>query len=156
LFDQNGDSKGLKQIELGYSLPEKIRIDEIRKILIENPAFSPTKKLTKSAEKYGVKVIFCPKYHCELNPTEGLWCNQKQYIRKRTDQTFVRLHKLLVDSRVHFLERQLCQKLLRRFWNCIEGYQDGATYYTIMSEYFSGKSTGKNKTHTKISNSQLA
>ena len=96
-FDENGESKSLKQIaiELGYSLPEKIRIDEIRKILIENPAFS--------------KVIFCPKYHCELNPTEGLWCNQKQYIRKRTDQTFVRLHLLLVDSRVLFLKRQLCQ-----------------------------------------------
>ena len=45
---------------------------------------------------------------------------------------------------------------LHDLWNCIEGYQDGSTYYTIMSEYFSGKSTGKNKTHTKISNSQLA
>jgi hypothetical protein len=93
-FDENGESKGLKQIaiELGNSLPEKIRIDEIRKILNEHPAFSPTKMRTKLAEKYCVKVIFCPKYHCELNPTEGLWCNQKQYIRKNTDQTFVRLH----------------------------------------------------------------
>ena len=64
-FDENGESKGLKiiAIELGYSLPEKIRIDEIRKILIEHPAFSPTKKLTKLAEKYGVKIMFCPKFH---------------------------------------------------------------------------------------------
>jgi hypothetical protein len=108
------------------------------------------------AEKYGVKIMFCPKFHCELNPTEGLWCNQKQYIRKRTDQTFIGLHKLLVDSRVHFLERQICLKLLLRFWNFIIGYRDGATYFAIISQYFSGKSTGKNKAHTKISNSQLA
>ena len=91
-----------------------------------------------------------------MNPTEGLWCNQKQYIRKRTDQTFIRLHKLLVDSRVHFSEKQMCQKLMPRFWNCIEAYEDCATYFTIMSKYFSGKSTGKNIAHTKISNSQLA
>jgi hypothetical protein len=37
-------------------------------------------------------------FHSVFNPTEGLWCNQKQYERKRTDQTFVKLHKLLVDS----------------------------------------------------------
>jgi hypothetical protein len=76
-FDENGESKGLKiiAIKLGYSLPEKIRIDEIRKKLIERPAFLPTKKLTKLEEKYGVKIMFCPKFHCELNPTEGLWCN---------------------------------------------------------------------------------
>jgi hypothetical protein len=45
---------------------------------------------------------------------------------------------------------------LIRFWNCIIGFRDGATNFAIMSQYFSGESTGKNKAHTKISNSQLA
>ena len=91
-------SKGLKKItvEFGYDSPDKLKVDEIRALLIEHPALCPTIKLNKLAEKYGVKIIFCPKFHCESNPTEGLWCNQKQYVRKRTDQTFVRLHKLLL------------------------------------------------------------
>ena len=156
-FDEAGVSKGLKKIavELGYDLPDKLKVDKIRAILIEHPAFCPTIKLNKLAEKYGVKIIFCPKFHCELNPTEGLWCNQKQYVRKRTDQTFVRLHKLLVDSRIHFAEIKLGIKLIRRFWKCLKGYQDGESFCSIMKQYFSGKSTGKNKNHTKIVNSQI-
>jgi transposase len=60
-------------IELGYNdLDSKIGLLALQNILIQHPAFSPIKKLTKLAEKYGVKVIFCPKFHCELNPIEGL------------------------------------------------------------------------------------
>ncbi len=97
-------------VELGYDLPDKLNVDEIREILKEQTAFCPTIKLNKLAEKYGVKIIFCPKFHCELNPTEGLWCNQKQYVRRRTDQTFVRLHKLLIDFRIHFAQIKLSNK----------------------------------------------
>jgi hypothetical protein len=43
-----------KAIELGYDLPDKLKVDEIREILIEHPAFCPTLKLNKWAEKYGV------------------------------------------------------------------------------------------------------
>jgi hypothetical protein len=85
-----------------------VKVDEIREILKEHPAFCPTIKLNKLAEKYGVKINVCPKFHCELNPTEELWCNQKQYVRKRTDQTFVSLHELLIDPRIHFAQIKLC------------------------------------------------
>ena len=156
-FDELGISKGLKTIasEIGYELPDNIKVAEVRSILLEHPAFAPAKKLTKLAEKYGIKIIFCPKYHCELNPCEGLWCNQKQYTRKRTDQTFIKLHQLLIESREHFIQIQLTKKLFRRFWNCLIAYRNGATYSYIMTQYFSGKSTGKNTSHTKIANSQL-
>jgi hypothetical protein len=59
-----------------------------------HPSFSPIKKLIKLAEKYGVKVIYGTKFNCELNPIEGLWCYQKCLIRRRTDQTFIRLISL--------------------------------------------------------------
>ena len=77
-FDEAGVSNGLKKIavKLGYDLPDKLKVDEIRAILIEHPAPCATIKLYKLAEKYGVKIIFCPKFHCKLNPTDGLWCNQ--------------------------------------------------------------------------------
>ena len=156
-YDEAGISKGLKKIavELGYELPEKIKIEDLRKLLIQHPAFCPVKKLTKLAEKYGVKILFCPKFHCELNLIEGLWCNQKSFIRKRTDRTFLRLNILLTESRDHFESIGLIQKLIRRFWNCLFAYKNGSTYKKIMITYFSGKCKGQNTSHTKISNSQL-
>jgi len=39
-------------VELGYDLPDKLKVDKIRAILIEHPAFCPTIKLNKLAEKY--------------------------------------------------------------------------------------------------------
>ncbi len=74
-YDEEGVSKGLKKIafDLGYVLPSKIRLEELKNILIHHPAFSPIKKLTLLAEKYGLKIIYLPKFHCELNPIEGLW-----------------------------------------------------------------------------------
>jgi hypothetical protein len=68
------------------------------------------------AIKYNVKIIYCPKYHCELNAIEGLWCNQKAFVRSRTDQSFEKMIKLISDSRIHFVEREIALKLFRRFW----------------------------------------
>ena len=48
-YDEAGISKGLKKIavELGYELPEKIKIEDLRKLLVQHPGFCPVKKLTK-------------------------------------------------------------------------------------------------------------
>ena len=114
--------------------------------------FSPVKKLFKLAEKYGVKIIYCLKFHCELNPIEGQWCSQKGYIRKRTDQTNIRLISLLNESRTNFIQSKLANKL---FWNRLHGYKNKKSYSEIIIQYFSGKSKGKNESHTKVSNSQI-
>ena len=68
-----GRSKGLREIakELGYDLEGKKKLDDIKKILVDHPTFKPTNKLEILRTKYGIKVIFLPKYHCELNPIEG-------------------------------------------------------------------------------------
>ncbi|RNA08231.1 hypothetical protein BpHYR1_003934 [Brachionus plicatilis] len=58
------------------------KLDDIKKTLVDHPAFKPTNKLEILGTKYGIKVIFLPKYYCELNPIEGLWCYQKQFIRR--------------------------------------------------------------------------
>ena len=44
---------------------------ELRSLLSGHPAFNETTKLEKLAGKHGVKIIWCPKFHCELNPIEG-------------------------------------------------------------------------------------
>lgn len=99
-----GYSKGLKQVslELGLEHLSNLNLPELKKELIKHPAFIGTTKLEKLAKKYGVKIIFCPKYHCEINPVEGLWCNQKKFVRSRTDQTFDRMKQLIQESRKHF------------------------------------------------------
>ena len=69
-----------------------------------------------------MKIIYCPKYHCELNAVEGLWCNQKAFVRSHTDQSFDKMINLLADSRTHFVERNIELKLFRRFWRTVEVY----------------------------------
>ena len=81
------------------------------------------------ASKYNVKIIYGPKYHCELNAIEGLWCNQKAFIRSCRGQTFGKMIKLIADSRVHFLERNIALKLFRR---SIAAYSQGQTYADVL------------------------
>ncbi len=57
------------------------------------------------AEKYGVELVFFPKYHCELNPIEGLWCFEKVHIRKNTDGTFENLVELIESTKDMFIKR---------------------------------------------------
>jgi hypothetical protein len=90
LFHKEGDfagqSKGLKQIaiELGYEMPEVSKLDDYKRVLSNHEAFQRQTKFQELAQKYGIKIVYCPKYHYELNPIEGIWCWMKQYVRKRS------------------------------------------------------------------------
>jgi transposase len=157
LYFQNGQSKGLKNIaiELGYELASNIKLDPLREILSKHPAFNGGKKLANLAKKYGIRLIYIPKYHCELNPVEGLWCNQKQYVRVRNNQSFKKMCQLIKESRKHFVDNGIHLKLFKRFWNVIRGYKNKATYSEILNTYFTGKSKAKQKEHLRISNKNL-
>ncbi|CAF4450698.1 unnamed protein product, partial [Didymodactylos carnosus] len=112
-----GKSKGLVELskEFCVQLPSKVKLNEIREILSKHRAFQNITKLEMLAIKYHIKIIYCPKCHRELNGIEGLWCNQKAFVRSRTDQSFEKMIKLIADSRTHFVERQIALKLFRRF-----------------------------------------
>ncbi len=112
-------------------------------------------RLEQLAGKYGVTIKFCPKFHCELNCIEGLWCSQKLFVRRKTDQTYNTMLKLIVESRENFQEKEIYLKLLRRFWRCLQAYQDGQSYAEVMKMFFSSSCEGTVKTHTRISNSNL-
>ena len=60
--------------------------------------------LERVATKYNNKIVFCPKYHCEINPIEGLWCYKKRYVRSRTDQTYSTMLKLIDNFSHHFIK----------------------------------------------------
>ena len=57
--------------------------------------------------------MFALKYHCKLNPIEGLWCDQKQFVRSSTDQKFIAMIHLVAQSRKHFVEKQVYKNLFR-------------------------------------------
>ena len=92
---------------MGIQLPGRIKLDEIRDILSTHRAFQNATKLEMLAVKYNVKIIYGPKYHCELNAIEGLWCHQKAFVRSRTDQSFDKMIKLISESRINFVERKI-------------------------------------------------
>lgn len=86
--DSNGVYVGLlkilKEIKLvqNDAREQQFKLQEMRELLSNHVAFEPISKLESLAREYGITIVFCPKYHCELNPIEGLWCEQKRVVRK--------------------------------------------------------------------------
>ncbi len=156
-FDADGISKGLKQIaiELGYEPKEKIKLAEIKELLKDHLAFAAESKLEVLARNYGVKIIFNPKFHCELNPIEGRWCSDKAYIRPRTDQTYNRMIILIEEAKKHYEEKKLNIKLIRRWWRTLHAYSVGVSFQDILLTYFSGKTKSKVQEHLKIYNTYI-
>ena len=74
------------------------------------------------AMKYNIKIIYCPKYHCELNVIEDLWCNQKSYVRSVTDQSFDKMLKLIAELRIYmyFIERKNRIEIIPTFLACAQ------------------------------------
>lgn len=117
--------------------------------------FLQVSKLEKLGSQYNIKIIFAPKFHCELNPIEGLWCNQKQFVRSRTDQTFNTMVYLIGQSRLHFVEKQIYKKLFRRFWKSLLAYQSGQDYSQVLQLFFSNLCKSNVISHRKITNTNL-
>ena len=78
--EHRGKSKGLLMLskDLSVSVHQPVKLTELRTILANHPAFQKVPKLEELARKYNIKVTFAPKFHCELNAIEGLWCYMKQ------------------------------------------------------------------------------
>jgi hypothetical protein len=85
-----GKSKGLFVLakDLHVSIGPGMKLVDIRARLSSHAAFQNTSRIEALAQNYDVKIIFIPKYHCELNAIEGLPFDVKTYVRKMTDQTF--------------------------------------------------------------------
>ena len=124
-----------------YSLPI------LRQILSKHKAFTGISKLEILGMKYGFKIIYCPKYHCELNPIEGLWCYLKQIVRKRNVQSYSELHNLIRETMLSYQSSDLNFKLWKRFWKALSAYKIGKTYEDVLQTYFGAKSSANVTTH---------
>ena len=129
---------------------EKLKLQDLRNRVGRHPSFKNKSKLQVLAEKYGVEIVFSPKYHCELNPIEGLWCFEKVYIRKNTDGTFEKMIELMETSKNMFLTQNINLKLWNRFFDTINDYEKGASYEEILKKYFGIKTQANISQHRII------
>ena len=160
-FDSNGISKGLFAIckELGLISSQlkssEILLKDLRELALKHEVFSSKSNLELLAEKYDVILKFCPKFHCELNPIESLWCQMKAHVRKFTDQTFKKMQSLIQESKSVFNQNKTNQKIWRRFWQALNMYkQPNLTYYDIIVLLY-GARTSKNLSKRVIYNKTL-
>ena len=117
--------------------------------MLSHPTFiEKSTNLEKLAIKYDIHIIWCPKYHCELNPIEGVWCDRKRYVRSHNEQDYQKLLPLIATSLDQYESKQLSIKLWYRFWRSIEMYDSGASYQEVLETLFGAKSS-LTKSHKK-------
>ena len=61
----------------------------------------------------GHRAMFIPKFHCELNPIERVWCRAKQYTCSHCDYSFVNLEKI-IDTALDAVSVELIRKYFRK------------------------------------------
>ena len=132
-----------------------MKLLELRTLLVDHPTFRNIFKLEGLAHKYNVKILFVPKFHCELNVIEGLWCYMKQFVRKTTDQTFPTMMRLIPESRENFIHKKIQSKLFGRFWRPLNAYNQGKSYGEVFMFFFSGLCKHEVTSYRRIGNSKL-
>ena len=63
--------------------------------------------------------------------------------------------RLMAEARTNFEQQLVHLKLFRRFWHCLEGYDQGKTYGRVLQLLFSKNCSGTNREHLKTRNTNL-
>ena len=84
-----------------------------------------------------------------------MWCHEKAFVRKHSDQTFNKLMQLISQSRQNFEDKKMSMNLFRRFWKAMISYDQGKTYSQVLQLFFNNHCIGTVVSHSKITNSNL-
>jgi hypothetical protein len=96
-------------------------------ILSLQPDFASKRPLIQEViETHGHKVIFFPKFHCELNFIEYFWGAIKKYTRNNCDYTFKGLEKTVPEA-LDSVSLEQIRKYARHSWRFIDAYRKGLT-----------------------------
>ena len=96
--EHKGKSKCLLILakKLKIDVDDKMKLDEFHQVFSNHPEFRNVSPLEKLPTKYQIKIVFNPKYHCELDPIEGIWCSMKRFVRKKVVKLFRRCFDLFL------------------------------------------------------------
>lgn len=146
VFD-DGTPKGMRQvlIERHVNVKRMVAAD-MQRILSEMRDF---KYERTKVEKYILgqkhRVLFIPKFHCELNPIERCWGAAKHYTRQHCDYTFPGLEKTIIPA-LDSISVDLIRKYFRKTREIMRAYREGHTpgheLETALKEY---------KSHRRVS-----
>ena len=120
----DGTPKGMRLVleERGVKTAGMVKADMIK--VLENMAdFKFEKnKLEKIISEKGHRCLFLPKYHCELNPIERVWCKAKFYTRNKCDYTFRHLQRT-VEPALDSVTTNDIRQYFRTFRDFIQAYK---------------------------------
>lgn len=97
MVTSSGIQKGMKSLleERGVNT-NGLRKEDMVKIVEEMRDFKFQRtKVEELILNKGHRVMFIPKFHCELNPIERVWCHAKSYTHSRCDYSFVGLENII-------------------------------------------------------------
>ena len=72
------------------------------------------------------RVMFIPKFHCELNPIERVLCHAKRYTRSHCDYSFPHLEKI-IDEALDSVSLELIRNYFRKIREYHRAYREGNT-----------------------------
>lgn len=99
--------------------------DDMRSILSFHDDFRTEKTMVEHyLTSEGLKGIFLPKFHCELNPIERVWGQAKVYTRIHTNFTFQRL-RTIIGPGLDSVPTDLTRKYFRRVREYARAYLEG-------------------------------
>ena len=117
----DGRPKGMKLVleERGIDT-DRMRAADMRLVLGNHEDF----KFEKTALEYLLRdndqrMLFIPKFHCELNPIERVWGETKHYTRAHCDYTFAGLERTVVPG------LQSVRKFFRKSREYMQAYREG-------------------------------
>lgn len=121
-----GKTKGMKTVLTERGLwREGMTKDQAMQLLGDQPDFKYEKCILEVlAEKYGQRVVWLPKFHCELNPIERVWCQSKQYTRQHTQYNMAGLKNTVAESLAR-ISINIIRKYFRKAKDYMELYREG-------------------------------
>ena len=113
-----------------------------RRVLASQPDFVAQRSmLEETAELLGARVIFLPKFHCELNPIEYLWGYAKKLVRMQSDGTRNTLLQL-VPTTLRSCPLSTIRRWYARMWKMVFLYSQeslGTVIDARLCQYLSKK-----------------
>lgn len=124
----DGRAKGMKIVLEERGVETKgMNADKMREVLNTFQDFKNKKTLLEEkVESRGHLCVFFPKFHCELNAIERVWCHAKKYSRAHANGTITKLRKIVPES-LDTCHTDLISKFFVTCRDYLKAYRDGCT-----------------------------